>query len=159
MHLIRTKLHRPRVLEDIVCRGRLHTLMDRGLETTLTLVSAPAGYGKSVLVSHWADSVVDPVAWISLDESDSDLTQFLDYLAAAVDEALPGACPALKDLAGAGHLPPIEHLAGRLINDLDGLDRRLVLCLDDFHRIPPTSTVHELLSLLLEHPRGSYTLS
>jgi LuxR family maltose regulon positive regulatory protein len=152
MHLIRTKLHRPRVLEDIVCRGRLHTLMDRGLETTLTLVSAPAGYGKSVLVSHWADSVVDPVAWISLDESDSDLTQFLDYLAAAVDEALPGACPALKDLAGAGHLPPIEHLAGRLINDLDGLDRRLVLCLDDFHRIAPTSTVHELLSLLLEHP-------
>jgi LuxR family maltose regulon positive regulatory protein len=152
MHLIRTKLHRPRVLEDIVCRGRLHTLMDRGLETTLTLVSAPAGYGKSVLVSHWADSVVYPVAWISLDESDSDLTQFLDYLAAAVDEALPGACPALKDLAGAGHLPPIEHLAGRLINDLDGLDRRLVLCLDDFHRIAPTSTVHELLSLLLKHP-------
>ena len=98
MHLIRTKLHRPRVLADIVCRGRLHALMDRGLESTVTLVSAPAGYGKSVLVSHWADAVEHPIAWISLDESDSDLTQFLDYLTAALDEALPGACPALNDL-------------------------------------------------------------
>ncbi len=152
MHLIRTKLHRPRVLADIVCRGRLHALMDRGLETTVTLVSAPAGYGKSVLVSHWADSVEHPVAWISLDESDSDPAQFLDYLAAALDEALSGACPALNDLIGAGQLPPIENLAGRLINELDRLDRPFVLCLDDYHRIEPTSKVHELVSLLLAHP-------
>ena len=98
MHLIRTKLHRPRVLADLVCRGRLHRLMDRGLETTVTLVSAPAGYGKSVLVSHWADSIEPPVAWISLDASDGDPAQFLAYLAAALDEVLPGACPALNDL-------------------------------------------------------------
>ncbi len=152
MHLLLTKLHRPPVLADIVCRGRLHALMDRGLETPVTLVSAPAGYGKSVLVSHWADSVDHPVAWISLDESDSDPAQFLDYLAVALDDALPGACPELNDLVGAGQLPPIEHLAGLLINELDRLDRPFVLCLDDYHRINPTSKVHELVSLLLAHP-------
>ncbi len=63
------------------------------METMVTLVSAPAGYGKSVLVSRWADSVEYPVAWISLDESDSDPA----HLAAALDEALPGACPVLND--------------------------------------------------------------
>ena len=152
MHLLLTKLHRPPVFADVVCRDRLHALMDRGLETTVTLVSAPAGYGKSVLVSHWADTVQHPVSWISLDESDSDPAQFLDYLAAALDDALPGACPELKDLVGAGQLPPIEHLAGLLINELDGLDRPFVLCLDDYHRINPTSKVHELVSLLLAHP-------
>lgn len=63
--------------------------MDRGLETTVTLVSAPAGYGKSVLVSHWADTVAHSVAWISLDESDSDPVAFLN--SARKPACFPGA--------------------------------------------------------------------
>jgi hypothetical protein len=58
--LIRTKLHRPPVTGEIVCRKRLHEIMDRALELPLTVVSAPAGYGKSTLVSHWAESLDEP---------------------------------------------------------------------------------------------------
>ena len=145
MHLIRTKLHRPKVLGDIVCRSRLHALMDRGLVVPLTLVSASAGYGKSVLVSHWADSLKHPCAWISLDESDSELPQFIDYLAKALDGQLPGAFPATAGLRGAGQLPPVPALAARLINELDRLDAPLVLVLDDYQRL--FSTISKAVSL------------
>ena len=118
----------------------------------LTLVSASAGYGKSVLVSHWADSLKHPCAWISLDESDSELPQFIDYLAKALDGQLPGAFPATAGLRGAGQLPPVPALAARLINELDRLDAPLVLVLDDYQRIEPISPVHMLLSHVLEHP-------
>ena len=64
---LRTKLHRPPVIGGLVYRKRLHDAMNRGLETPLTLVSAPAGYGKSTLVSHWAESLPEPCAWVSLD--------------------------------------------------------------------------------------------
>lgn len=77
MPLLRTKLHRPTVVGSLVCRKRLHERMDVGLEEPLTLVSAPAGYGKSMLVSHWAESLELPSAWVSLDESDSEVQVFL----------------------------------------------------------------------------------
>ncbi len=152
MSIIRTKLHRPRTLADVVSRDRLNALMDRGLKAPLTLVSAPAGYGKSVLVSRWADSLDCPCAWISLDESDSDLTQFFDYLVTALDASMPGSFPEAADLVGAGQLPPPSVLAGPLINELDTIDGPFVLILDDYHRIEFTSKVHVLLSHLLEHP-------
>ena len=62
--IIRTKLHRPPVTDRLVCRRRLHERMDLGLQTPLTVVSAPAGYGKSVLVSHWAEELEQPSAWL-----------------------------------------------------------------------------------------------
>ena len=64
--ILRAKLHRPPVAADAVRRIQLHELMDLGLETPLTLVSAPAGYGKSTLVSHWIESLDHPTAWLSL---------------------------------------------------------------------------------------------
>ena len=84
--ILRTKLHRPPVTEDLVCRTRLHERLDLGLETPVTLVAAPAGYGKSMLVSQWAESREAPCAWISLDEADSDLGLFLRYVVAAVEK-------------------------------------------------------------------------
>ena len=72
---------------SLASSGGVHTAID-AIKAQGGLVAAPAGYGKSVLVSHWADSVVYPVAWISLDKSDSDLTQFLAYPAAAVHEGV-----------------------------------------------------------------------
>jgi ATP/maltotriose-dependent transcriptional regulator MalT len=67
--LIRTKLHRPSVPLNAVDRGRLIDLMENACTAPLTLVSAPAGYGKSVLVAQWAERCDTPVAWLSLDES------------------------------------------------------------------------------------------
>ena len=87
--LIRTKLHRPLVTDQIVCRKRLHERMDFGLQMPLTVVVAPAGYGKSALVSHWAEELERPCAWLSLSTSETDLRLFSDYLLAAVMTCFP----------------------------------------------------------------------
>jgi LuxR family maltose regulon positive regulatory protein len=127
-------------------------LMDAGLEVPLTLVSAPAGYGKSVLVSQWSESLTLPSAWLSLGEADGEVDQFLMYLIAAVQTAIPEACPETEVLVGASTLPPVKVLASSLANELDALEAPLVLVLDDYHRLAPLSAVHGFLALLLEHP-------
>ena len=96
--LLRTKLHRPPVTADLVHRKRLHERLSQGLEIPLTLVSAPAGYGKSMLVSHWAESLDEPCAWLSLDSGDSDLTVFVSYLLAAIETVVADACPETRAL-------------------------------------------------------------
>ena len=150
--ILRTKLHRPKVTGDIVRRQRLHEQMDLGLETPLTLVSAPAGYGKSMLVSHWAESLDHPCAWVSLDRTDSELEPFVAYFLAAVESLFPESCRETATLLHAANLPPVPVLARSLANELDVLDTPFVLVLDDYHRIAPSSTVHELFTQLLEHP-------
>ena len=90
--ILRTKLHRPPVTADRVCRKRLHQLLDAALAGPVALVSAPAGYGKSTLVSQWAESRQEPCAWLSLDDTDGEPVEFLRYLVAAVQTLFPAAC-------------------------------------------------------------------
>jgi LuxR family maltose regulon positive regulatory protein len=104
--ILRTKLHQLQLTAELVDRERLIKAMTRAHEVPLTLVSAPAGYGKSVLVAQWAEQSDSPVAWLSLDASDSELRAFLLYFVAAVDTVLPGACEATRDLLAAGPWPP-----------------------------------------------------
>ncbi|MGB5674188.1 MAG: transcriptional regulator, partial [Gemmatimonadota bacterium] len=118
--LLRTKLHRPPVPRDHVTRPRL----DVGLLPTypVTLVSAAAGFGKSVLVSGWLEGWTAPSAWVSLDESDNDLRQFLSYVCAAVETVFPSALPEVCDLLEAPTLPPVTVLARTLVNELDAIE-------------------------------------
>jgi len=153
--IIRTKLYKPRLSSDLVDRPRLLQILDRTLEVPLTLVSAPAGYGKSVLVSQWAERQELPCAWLSLDQSDSELRLFLAYVLAAIETVAPDACPSTRELIGAPSLPPIKMIGGQLINELDTIDAPFVLILDDYHRIGPSSPVHELLGFMLENPPRS----
>ncbi|MGB5708741.1 MAG: hypothetical protein WBM41_18175, partial [Arenicellales bacterium] len=150
--IIRTKLYVPTMIADHVSRGRLIDLMDRALEVPLTLVSAPPGYGKSVLVSEWVRLRGHSAAWLSLDESDGDLRQFLSYLAAAIDSVSPDACSTVLGLLGAPELPPLPLLTACLINGLDDIDSPIVVVFDDYHCLARTSPVHELLENLLRHP-------
>jgi LuxR family maltose regulon positive regulatory protein len=90
--LIYTKLHRPMVESNHVHRPRLLERLDHGCSRPLTLVSAPAGYGKSVLMGCWLESCDIPSAWVSLDQDDNDLRTFTAYFAAAVETLLPDAC-------------------------------------------------------------------
>ena len=87
--LIRTKLHRPPVTGNLVPRPHLLERLDQRRQRPLTLVSAPAGYGKSTLATCWLDTCGIPCAWISLDETDNDLRQFLFYLLAAIRDIFP----------------------------------------------------------------------
>ena len=156
--LIRTKLHRAQVTDQIVCRRRLHERMDLGLQVPLTVVAAPAGYGKSVLVSHWAEELERPCAWLSLNTSESDLRLFSDYLLAAVKSCFPKACAQSETVVRSPNPIVIQTLGACLLNDLDEIDEDFVLVLDDYHRIERGSAVHDLLSFLLEHPPANLTL-
>jgi len=154
--LLRTKLYRPPLTQDLVPRPRLLERLDRGRRRPLTLVSAPAGYGKTTLVSAWLQSLAQetlsvPGAWLSLDEEDNDLVRFTTYLLAAVRTLFPDACPDTLALLQGATLPPLPVLARSLINELDALDASFVLALDDYRLIHDES-VHRLLDALLAHP-------
>jgi LuxR family maltose regulon positive regulatory protein len=155
--ILRTKLHRPQLNAELVSRDRLIKVMDHAGEVPLTLVSAPAGYGKSVLAAQWVEQLDNPVAWFSVDASDSELRVFLQYFFAAVDTVSPGACDATRELLAAGSLAPVPVLAGYLLNDLDAM-APCAIVLDDYHRIEPLSPVHELMIRMLEHPPAQFRL-
>jgi LuxR family maltose regulon positive regulatory protein len=149
--LVLTKLHRPPVTEDLVPRLHLLEQLERNRLRPLTLVSAAAGYGKSTLVSWWLERCESPFTWLSLDENDNDLHQFLAYFVAAVQSIFPSACSDTMALANAPTMPPIPLLASTLANDLDSIEQGFILVLDDIHRIHEKS-VYNLLNMLLDHP-------
>jgi LuxR family maltose regulon positive regulatory protein len=153
--LLRTKLHRPRVRDDLVPRPRLLEHLDRGLDQDgvarpLTLVCAPAGFGKTTLLTQWlADAEgARPAAWLSLDENDNDLALFLSYVIAAVQTVSPEACAETSALLQAPQTPPQDYLATILINEITELPEPLVLVLDDYHKIQDQA-VHQLVRTLV----------
>jgi LuxR family maltose regulon positive regulatory protein len=149
--ILQTKIHPPPISPDTLVRDRLTELLDAGRQRPLTLVSAPAGYGKSTLISRWLQSRSEPCAWLSLDDSDSDLRVFASYLVASVRTAVPEACSETLALLDGSAQLPVGELANCLVNELDAIDTGFNLALDDYHRIAEPS-VHELLTLLLRHP-------
>ncbi len=147
--LLRTKLHRPRIPAPLVRRSRLESRLDRGLDRGLVLVSAPAGFGKTTLVSQWLETCGCPAAWLSLREEDSDLPTFLLYLVAAIRTLYPDACPETWALIRAPQLPPEPYLATMLVNELDEVPQAFVLVLDDFHRVQ-SQPVHQFVETLVD---------
>ncbi|MGB5717818.1 MAG: response regulator, partial [Gammaproteobacteria bacterium] len=151
-HILQTKLHHPVLPVDLVPRTKLIARLEAERARPLTLVSASAGYGKSVLVSSWLEQCDWPGTWLSLDEDDSDLRQFLIYFVAAVRSLFPQACEDSLGLGEAHELPPVTRLAAVLANELDALEQPFILVLDDYHRISVMSPVHDLLQQLLVRP-------
>ena len=149
--LIQTKLHRPLLPVDLVPRPRLTEWLNERRRRPLTLVSAPAGYGKSTLISCWLESVDCPTAWLSLDKHDNEFGGFLRYFLAAIRTNFPNAVPETQALLMATPLPPIAAIANNLINELDRIDHAYILVLDDYHLIE-TQTIHDLLNEVLLHP-------
>jgi LuxR family maltose regulon positive regulatory protein len=156
--IVKTKLYCPEQTAGIVLRERLLDALEGSLERPLTLVCAPAGYGKSVLVSDWARSLEIPVAWVTLDEAESDLRQFLAYVLAALDTVSPGAFePSLRWLANPV-LPGAMAIAHELVNTMLDLDMPFALILDDYHKIDHGSAVHEFVEEILRHPPANFHL-
>jgi LuxR family maltose regulon positive regulatory protein len=147
--LLTTKLYPPPPRPDAVARPRLFERLDDGLHGRLTLVSAPAGFGKTTLVSAWIEREERPAAWLSLDEGDGEPIRFLRYLVAAlrsVAEVGEGVLAALD----APQQAPIERLLTDLLNEVAALDDPLILVLDDLHTVAHPA-VHEALAFLVEH--------
>ena len=117
--LVRTKLHVPPVRSRLVRRQRLLDRLDasRSPPGKLTLVSAPAGFGKTTLVSAWARRLERPVAWVSLDETDNDPIRFWSYLVAALQTVRPGIGQSVLASLDREHALPIESLLTALTNE------------------------------------------
>lgn len=156
--ILQTKLHRPRVPADLVCRNRLHAALDGGLDRPLTLISAPAGYGKSLLVSCWVESRGEPCAWLSLDESDRDVSEFLESLLAALATSSNARFPSTLTLVRSATPVPTSVLAKSLLNELHAADRHFLLVLDDYHSIGSRTEVHALMRALLEQPTSNLSM-
>ena len=148
--LIRTKLYRPRSGSDVITRTRLIERLNAGLGCEIILVCAPAGFGKTTLVTQWVQTIDRPAAWLSLDEHDNELPAFVQSLAAALQTAFPDAFEATAALLKAPRILRPDHIAPLLINDLADVPDDVILVLDDYHLIH-TNEVHTLLELLVEH--------
>ena len=150
--LLKTKLYPPPVTSDLVPRtALLERLESKRQERPLTLISAPAGYGKSVLASMWLESCDSPSGWVSLDERDNDLPTFTAYLLAAIKIAFPDIPLESEALLKTPSPLPPSMLARSLLNDLDQIKKPAILVLDDLHVIHEKA-IFDFLTEIMEHP-------
>jgi LuxR family maltose regulon positive regulatory protein len=150
MTLIQTKLYGPRKRSDLITRSRLIERLNAGLSGNVSLVCAPAGFGKTTLLAQWVQSIDRPVAWLSLDEHDNELRVFIRSLTAALQNPVPEAFQGIASLYEAPRFPFVDQVVSLFINDLADLPDDLILVLDDYHLIH-TRDIHTLLDLLIEH--------
>jgi LuxR family maltose regulon positive regulatory protein len=148
--ILATKLFIPSLRATIVPRPHLLERLDESLTRKLTLVSAPAGFGKTALLSEWVRQRELPAAWLSLEDGDNDVARFLAYVVAAVNTLSPTIDNTiLSEL----HLPQPqsgEQVLHAVINQLAGINSHFVLVLDDYH-VLQTQAIHDALSFLLDH--------
>ncbi len=148
--LLQTKLLVPRRLSGLVSRPRIHAFLDQGQQVALTLVTAPAGFGKTTAVAEWIRARGIPAAWLSLDASDNDPVRFWRYVVASIAGLRPGFAGGFSAVLDASTNPPWETGLSVLIEDLAGLAHGVTLVLDDYHLIDEP-TVHEGISFLLRY--------
>lgn len=148
--LIRTKLRLPLARPGMIARPRLQARIAEGLRGPLTLVTAPAGFGKTTLVATCVAGCGMPVAWLSLDRDDNQAGRFLRYLVAAVHEADPEIGGEAAQLASAAFQAPPEAVLTSLVNDLDAANGEMALVLDDYQFLN-SPVVHEQVAFLLDH--------
>jgi LuxR family maltose regulon positive regulatory protein len=154
--LLETKFYVPRSRRDLVPRPRLAERLDRGTALKLVLVSAPAGFGKTTLLTEWlAAGPAGPAderraAWLSLDRADNDPASFWTYVIAALRTAAPGVGESALALLQAPQPRPIERVLTALLNDLGAHAGDIVLVLDDYH-VVDASDVQDGMAFLLDH--------
>ncbi len=149
--LLSTKLFIPqaRHLQEVLPRPRLVERLQHGLTRKLTLISAPAGYGKTMLLAEWIPQSTRCVCWLSLDETDNDLARFLTYFIAALQQLAPDFGQTLLGALQAPQLPVLESLITTLVNEIIPLDD-FALVLDDYHLLHQPA-IHAAVALLLQH--------
>ena len=153
--ILATKLYVPPSRPNVVLRPGLVKKLDEGLRGRLTLVSAPAGFGKTTVVGGWVAGrrpVETPVrfAWLSLDEGDSDPARFLTYVVAALRTAAADVGEGVLDTLQSPQLPPMEEMLTVLLNEIAVLPQSVALVLDDYHAID-SGPVDQALAFVLEH--------
>ncbi len=149
--LLATRMLMPRTPARIVSRTHVWHRLQCGLERPLTLLTAPAGFGKTTSLAAWVRQVEAPVAWISLDISDNDPGQFWAYVLSSLEQTSPGVTGGALAMLRSLQSPPLPVILRALQNALVASPRAAVLVLDDYHRVT-SPAIHETLATLLEHP-------
>lgn len=145
-----TKLYVPQPPPEVVVRPRLIQQLDKGLHRKLTLVSAPAGFGKTTLISAWIANLNHSAAWLSLDEGDNDPVRFITYLIAALQTIEENFADGILGALQSPQPPPIESLLPDFVNQLHQIPQEYILVLDDYHVID-VAPVDTILSALVDH--------
>jgi len=148
--LLTTKLFAPQVRQDLVPRTHLVEVLNAGLKSPLTLVSAPAGYGKTTLISSWLHETDIPSIWLSLDESDNDPLHFSQYFITALQRITPALGADLLGMLQEVQPVPFDTLINLLINEISAHATPFILVLDDFHIIQ-AQPILAMVMFLLEH--------
>ena len=151
-NLLQTKLYIPPPNPRTVQRPHLIQRLNEGFarECKITLLSAPAGYGKTTLVSSWLAEKENPVAWFSMDAGDNDPIRFWLYAIAALQTASPELGQTTFMLLQRAQTPSIENMLSDLINQITAMSKKLILVLDDYHFIT-SSDIHRGLNFLLDY--------
>ena len=155
MPILATKLYIPPPRPKIVLRPHLIERLNESLHRKLILISAPAGFGKTTLISEWVHSLggatpPSAVAWLSLDEEDKDPARFLIYLITALQTVAPNLGAGVLSVLQSPQPPPAEPILTALINEIAALPEDFILVLDDYHVID-AKPVDNVLTFLLEH--------
>ncbi len=151
--LLETKLYVPRLRRGLVSRPRLTERLSRGAESKLTLISAPAGFGKTTLLAEWVAATPAeerPTAWLSLDPSDKETASFWTYMITALQTVAPGVGARALSLLQGPQPPPIETVLATLLNELGAMPNDVVLVLDDYH-VVDAHDIGDGMAFLLEH--------
>jgi LuxR family maltose regulon positive regulatory protein len=153
LHLLATKISVPSLRLNVVTRPRLTERLNAAMKGQLALVVAPAGWGKTTLLSAWhaeASFNTWPLAWVSLDAGDNDPTRFWTYVLAALNTVHPGVGETSLVLMYGSSSPPIEEVLTSLLNALSRLPTESILVLDDYHLIE-VEAIHDALVYFVEH--------
>src|SRR5216683_405810 len=148
--ILATKLYLPPLRPHVVSRSRLLERLNEGLHRNLTLISAPADFGKTTLVSAWVEGIERPTAWLSLDEGENDPTRFLAYLVAALQTIAATLGEGVLGVLQSSQPPPPEAILTALLNEITTLPDQFVLVLDDYH-VLDAKPVDMALTYLVEH--------
>ncbi|GAB5426394.1 MAG: LuxR C-terminal-related transcriptional regulator [Crocinitomicaceae bacterium] len=148
--ILTTKLYTPTTRSQTVSRTHLIDRLNQGLQARLTLICAPAGFGKTTLISEWLSQSDHPSAWLSLDEQDNEPTRFLTYVIAALQTIEPHIGDDLLKLLQSPQPPTIDTLLIPLINALATMPETFILVLDDYH-VLDTQEIDAALAFLLDN--------
>jgi LuxR family maltose regulon positive regulatory protein len=150
--MLRTKVHIPPLRPNLVIRSRLIEQLDEGVQPglKLTLVSAPAGYGKTTVLLQWARASRSSVGWLSLEKADNDFERFFRYMALALEAVEPEVMETPFGILLGAPSPEKEAVLTAFINLANDLDGHTALILEDYHLIEEPD-IHEALTFLLDH--------
>ena len=148
--ILLSKLYVPKIRTELVTRPRLLDKLNEGLSGKLTIVSSPAGFGKTTLLSQWVKSTTLPVGWVSLDEGDNDLTLFLAYLVAALQQVYDGVDDTAISLLRSPQPGVVNAALVVLLNQIERFPDKFLLVLDDYHLID-SKKVHQAMDFIISH--------